>query len=405
MTDSDSSAAPLRHRAVSDVVALTAELVACRTFREREAAACRVVAEHLARHGVPSEIRALEGDDRANLVARLPGGDGPGLMLSGHVDVVPADPGGWRTDPFVPTVIDGRMHGRGTVDMKGAVAAMAVAVTRLARSRAPLPGDVVLALTAGEEVDFAGAQAAAADGLLDGIATIVIGEPTGLDVGVGHKGALWVEVVTEGVAAHASQPEAGASALLRLLDWLQPLETLQGLVGSDAHAVLGAPTVSVTMLAAGSAPNVIPDRARAVLDLRTLPKHDHEALIAALRRRGAGDAHVSSLRDAPGIMCDPGAPVLALARDAVTEVTGRRPTTRGLPYFTDGSVFAPRAAADIVLLGPGDERLAHQADEAVELAELEAAARIYERIARGVPAPSARGSASRPATASSDASA
>ncbi|MBS1871029.1 MAG: M20 family metallopeptidase [Actinobacteria bacterium] len=367
----------------SDVVRLAADLVACRTANPpgREAPACRVVADYLGRHGVVAEVRALDGDARANLVARLPGGDGPGLMLSGHLDVVPANADGWRTDPFVPTVIDGRMHGRGTVDMKGAVAAMAVAVARLAERGTVPPGDVVLALTAGEEVDFAGARALAAEGALDGIGTIVIGEPTGLDVGIGHKGALWVDVATAGVAAHASQPQAGDSALLRLLDWLEPVETLQALLGSDAHALLGAPTASVTMLSAGSAPNILPDRAHAVLDLRTLPQHDHRALLEALRRRGA-DATVTVLRDAPAVMCDADAPILRIAAAAVTELTGRRPRTRGLPYFTDGSVFAPCSDAAIVLLGPGDERLAHQADESVELAALDAAARIYERIAR-----------------------
>lgn len=360
---------------------LASELIACRTENPpgNEAAACEVVATFLRERGLEPQIREL-GDGRANLVARIPGAGGPGLMLSGHLDVVPAEPGGWVSPPFDPTIDGDRLVGRGSTDMKGAVAAMTEAFARLAGRDGTPRGDLVLALTAGEEVDSLGAKQLVRDGVADGLAWVVIGEPTGMDVGVGHKGALWVTAETSGVAAHGSQPETGMNALVKLLRWLTPVEDFDELVSAPAHPLLGAPTCSLNLLEAGQAPNIVPDRARAVVDFRTLPGQAHGGLLIDLGMRAPG-VELSVLRDAPGIVTPAGSVLAEAAREASDAATGGRAEPRGLPYVTDGSVFSQALGAEVVLLGPGDERLAHQADEWVSLNALEAAVSAYHDIA------------------------
>lgn len=366
---------------LGEIAQLTAELVACRTANPpgNELIACEVVRAHLARRGLTADVRGL-GDGRANLLFRIPGRGEPGLMLSGHLDVVPASDAEWQSPPFEPTVADGRLVGRGTVDMKGAVAAMVVAIGRLAARDEVPRGDILLGLTAGEEVDFLGAHRLVADGTLDDIDTIVIGEPTGMDVGVGHKGALWVQAEARGKAAHGSQPEAGDNAILKLLEWLGTIDEHERLCAAPTHPVLGAPSVSLNVLAGGGAPNVVPDRCRAVLDFRTLPGQSHEQILGGLAAR-TPTMSLTVLRDAPAVMTDPRARLVDAARAAVTQVTGRTVPTRGLPYFTDGSAFAAHCDAEIILLGPGEERFAHQVNESVDLRSLDAAAAAYVAIA------------------------
>jgi succinyl-diaminopimelate desuccinylase len=360
---------------------LAAELIACRTENPpgNEATACAVVERYLQARGLEPEIREL-GEGRANLVLRIPGAGGPGLMFSGHLDVVPAHPEEWLSPPFDPTVDGDRLVGRGSTDMKGAVAAMAGAFASLAARDETPRGDLVLALTAGEEVDSVGAKQLVSDGVLDRLAWVVIGEPTGMDVGIAHKGALWVAAEASGVAAHGSQPEMGENAVLKLLKWLTPIEDFEQLVSAAPHPLLGAPTCSLNVLHGGQAPNIVPDHARAVIDFRTLPGQAHGGMLIDLGMRGAG-VELTVLRDAPGIGTPADSPLVEAACEASAAASGRQAQTRGLPYVTDGSVYAQALGAEVVLLGPGDEKLAHQADEWVSLAALESAAAAYQDLA------------------------
>jgi succinyl-diaminopimelate desuccinylase len=342
---------------------------------ERRAAEC--LRSHLQDAGVSAELQEL-GAGRANLIARVAGtGERSGLLLSGHLDTVPIGSGEWSVPPLEGVVSDGRLYGRGALDMKGAVAAMAVTLTRIAaRDRRP-KGDVVLACTAGEEVDSYGArELVAVPALLGDVGMAVIGEPTNLEVALAHRGALWVRVEAAGVAGHSAQP-GGVNAIRELLAWLEPLETLEGLVTSDTDPLLGAGRASLNLIGGGVAPNIVPDRAFAMLDFRTLPGQDHQRLLEALRARRPG-VEISVIRDASPVSVAPQAAVAAAAMDAVTEVLHRPAAIRGLPFVTDASVFAHALGIPTVILGPGPDTGAHTEDESVEIAALHDAAAIYE---------------------------
>lgn len=346
--------------------------------RERDAAA--TLGAYLEGSGVEVDIRDL-GADRANLVARLPGaGTGRSVVLAGHLDTVPAKPAEWVADPWSGNVEGDRLFGRGSCDMKGSVAAMAVALTRLARAGS-LGGDVVFVATAGEETDSCGAYALAEEGLFEGIDGIVVGEPTRLELGLCHKGLLWIEIDLEGRAAHGSQPEQGVNAIRRLLEWLAPFSELEQLVHGPADERLGSGSLSLNMISGGMAPNMVPDHARATLDFRTVPGIEHEAILAALRSRVPG-AELRVLRDSVPVSTPEDSELVRATMRATRQVDGDDAKLRGLPYVTDASAFSRFTDASIVIIGPGDERLAHTRDESVAVDELARAADLYEEIAR-----------------------
>ncbi|HEY3107581.1 MAG TPA: M20/M25/M40 family metallo-hydrolase, partial [Chloroflexota bacterium] len=258
-----------------------------------EAPLAEMLAAALRREGIGVELVA-HGPGRASVAARLRGaGRRRGLILTGHLDVVGAGERPWRHDPFGGEVANGRVYGRGSSDMKGAVAAMLLAAAALRRAGASLAGDLVLAFTAGEEVDGLGAEALATSGLLGGSDAVVIGEPSDLDVYVAEKGNLTVEIETAGRTAHASMPELGVNAIYGMADLIAALERWRP--AGAPHPLLGEPTLSVGLVRGGVKSNVVPDGCVVEVDLRTLPGQvqarvlaELEELLTDLRRRRPG---------------------------------------------------------------------------------------------------------------------
>jgi succinyl-diaminopimelate desuccinylase len=365
-----------------EVVDLAAALVQIDTANPpgAELPAAERMAEYLEAAGLEVDLRPF-GEGRANLVARLPGrGERPGLLFSGHLDTVPvADPAGWTVPPWGGLVRDARLYGRGSLDMKGAVAAMAVALRRLRATGLVPAGDLVLALTAGEETDSIGARMLCDAGLLGDVGMAIIGEPTNLDVGIAHRGALWVRIDAEGASAHGSQPGAGVNAIRQLLDWLDPISSIEALIAAPTDPVLGLGSVSLNIIGGGRSANVIPGQAQAVLDFRTVPGQSHGEILDALQRRGA-PIRLTVLRDSAPITASRDHPLVQATVQAVDEVTGGR-STRGLPYMTDGSIFVEALGIPAVVVGPGTEAHAHTDDESVEIRALGQAASIYESVA------------------------
>lgn len=373
----------LDDEAAAELVELAQALIRLDTVNPpgREGEAAALLGSYIEeRGGVEVDIRDLDSG-RANLVARVPGvGNGRSLVLAGHLDTVPAYAEEWTVDPWAGIVKDDLLFGRGACDMKGSVAAMAVALTRVARAES-LNGDLVLVATAGEETDSCGAYALAEQGFLESVDGIVVGEPTRLELGVCHKGLLWIEAEVKGEAAHGSQPELGINAIQRLIEWLDPFAELEQLVKGVSHERLGSGSVSLNMLSGGTAPNVVPDHARVTLDFRTVPGIEHEAILDALRLR-APTAGLRVLRDSVPVSTQEGSELVRAAAVAVRQVAGDEAKLRGLPYVTDGSAFSRCSNASIVVIGPGDERVAHTKDESVSISELVRAAELYQEISR-----------------------
>lgn len=346
------------------------------------------LAEELRALGLPAEVQPL-AEGRANVIARLPGsGERPGLILSGHLDVVSPGEQPWRTPPFTPTLVGDRLYGRGTADMKGGCAALIWAAVAIQRCEQPLKGDLILALTAGEEVDSIGARRLVESGRLQGAGGVLIAEPTGLEVYVAEKGVVWLEIITHGRTAHGSMPELGVNAISQMAEVIRRLETLA--LPARPHPVLSPPSLNIGLIQGGVKINVVPDRCRLEVDIRTLPgttSQDVLRLVQGLlddlaRQRPGFAAEVRLLQERPPVETAPEAPLVQTTLRIAQQRLGRTLTPGGVPYGTDGSVYAPLLGIPMVICGPGRAELAHQPDEYVEVPALLAAAEIYTLVIR-----------------------
>jgi succinyl-diaminopimelate desuccinylase len=291
------------------------------------------------------------------------------LVLSGHLDVVPAGQG-WTRDPFGGQLEGDFVWGRGATDMKGAVAAMLSAAEDLRT------GDWALALTLDEETGMAGAKALADSGALEGVDLVVIGEPTGMDLGVGHKGVLHVELETQGKAAHGSMPHLGESAIHRMLALLRAVEDFQL---PEKHFAHGASTLNLGYVRGGEAPNMVPTHCAASLDLRIPPPGSVHAARKALEVALGKAGQPYQLRVlAQGEPWEaPHGPMVDRVRHALRQAWPEAQEA-WLPYGTETSAF--REHAPCLIAGPGELALMHAPDERVRVSEVRAAHRFYRSL-------------------------
>jgi succinyl-diaminopimelate desuccinylase len=351
----------------------------------------RQIAEYaagvLAEIGLEVEI-IVHDEDRASVLARLTGyGETPGLLYSAHLDTVPAGEQAWSHDPFEARLVDGKIWGRGASDMKAGMAAMIGAAEAIVRTDTPLRGDLILALSAGEEVDSLGAAVLAERLKDEPLQLLVISEPSSNEIYIAEKGALWLELTTHGKTAHGAAPHMGRNAITMMLRLLQEFERLA--VPFTAHPLLGEFTCSINTIHGGVKTNVVPDRCISTLDMRTVPGQGHgmivqqaAGVIERLSRSVPGfraDFRVTNNR-AP-VLSSPDEPAVARFLSVVKHVTGHTPQPGGVHYYTDAATYVPALGIQMVICGPGDPALAHQPDEYVEVDKLIEATRIFTRAA------------------------
>jgi succinyl-diaminopimelate desuccinylase len=356
----------------------------------QEQGAAELVVEQARAWGLRAELLPL-AEARSNLMVSLPDeAAGPTLLFVTHLDTVPPGEQPWEHDPLSGDLDDDILHGRGTVDMKGGLAAMLAAMRALAeQDDGPrLRGKVRLVGVAGEEVDCIGAKRFLADGGMQGVEWMVVGEPTNLDLGLAHRGALWLELVAHGKTAHGSMPHLGVNAIDAMIELLRAVRGLP--LEHTPHPLLAPPTLNVGTIRGGVKTNVVPDRCHATVDLRTLPGQRHDELVDAVLSLAAQQQdtaeglrlEVKVANDMPPVVTSADEPSVGLFSGVLAAELGHEPTVRGMTYYTDASVLQPATGVPTIIFGPGDDRLAHQPNELVEVAQVHAAARCYTAFAR-----------------------
>jgi len=353
-----------------------------------EAGVAAHIVQWCRRHGLPARLREVSAG-RPNVVVDLGLDRSETFLLQSHMDTVPGEPMGRRA--YQPEVRDGRLYGRGACDAKGQLAAMLWAMLRLkGDGERLLKANAVFVAAVDEEHTFTGALAMVEDGLRAGGA--IVGEPTGLQAVIAHKGVVRWGVTIEGRAAHTSRPREGVNAIDAMQEALRALRASWSQDrATAAHPLLGYPTATVVGIEGGVAPNVVPDRCRATFDYRLLPGQSAQEVLARVdavleqaRLRGPG----WTVRREPAFVCDgametpPEARITRAALRAVREVTGRETPPIGVPYGTDASKLSGAGGIPCVVLGAGDIAQAHTADEYVPLSEVAQAAEIYYHAAR-----------------------
>lgn len=364
-----------------DVVELTRALVAQDTINPpgNEERCANYLAGLLEPAGFEVETLSFE-EGRANLVARRGGRNGAKpICFTGHLDTVPLGGESWSVDPFGGEVIDGRIYGRGTTDMKGGVVAMVIAAINTAEQLEDTPG-VVLVLTGGEETGCDGAKSLCEKPEYLGEAgAIVVGEPTSNKPLIGHKGALWLNAVARGVTAHGSTPELGVNAVYAASRAVTKLEDFG--FNFPPHEMMGSPSLNVGRMQGGININSVPDHAEFDVDIRTVPGQDHANIREHLENYLGGDVELAATVDVGAVISDPEDAWVQSIFAALSERFGIAPDVATAKYFTDASVLTPAyGSPPTLVLGPGEAAVAHKTDEYCDVAKLYQAVEIYETI-------------------------
>jgi len=369
-----------------ELLPLLSDLVSARSENPpgNERAAAAVVARFFQRHRIPFESHE-PADGRVSLIGRV-GSAGRRLFVAGHLDTVPAGDG-WTLAPFEPVVRNGRLYGRGSGDNKGPTAALLL-VARCLSECFSLRGTAFFGALADEERGSClGLEWLLREGKISAdYAIIPDGGGNLREIDVAEKGMLLLEVVSHGVQAHGSRPECGVNAIWNLIEGLRRFRE-RGLPPAH-HALLGNATFNLGQIEGGSAPNVVPARAAARIDIRWLPGQSAEALTDWVRDafRSVEEENrnarfeVEVLNIMPPTEVSPESDLVRTIRSAMREVTG----ADAVPVGTGGITVAKQLNLRGILAvgwGPGDKDLFHAADESVSVEELILFGRILARIA------------------------
>lgn len=323
------------------------------------------------------------GEGRASLIVRLPGEARGGVAFVGHMDTVACgDETAWKYPPLEAKEENGVIWGRGTADMKGGLVSMIAACRHLLESGAKLKKDIVLCFTADEEVGGLGALAVAEEETLHQAETVIVAEPSNENIGICEKGALWLKISAVGALAHGSRPEIGVNGVEKLMEFERRFRKIVPV--SEEHVFLNHTTMAVTKLNGGIMTNVIPANAVMEIDMRTLPSVSHDKLLTQ-----AGDICAEMMEECPKLSLKVeiinNRPAVEVAADhpfveemkAACEKAAITPVVKGLYFYTDASQIIPKTKAPFVIFGPGEDTMAHQFNEHIEIDSMVRVAKAY----------------------------
>ena len=306
---------------IPDPVALTQALVRLNTINPPgdEDQCVALLAELLTAAGFACRTHEF-APRRTSLVARIPPANGrPPLAFTGHVDVVPLGNAPWQHAPFGAEIVDGRLYGRGSSDMKSGVAAFTCAAIAQAGLLRATGHGLTLIITAGEETGCEGAFAMAADAdaaaLLGTAGALVVAEPTANQPLLGHKGAFWLQATAQGVTAHGSMPQHGDNAVYKIARAALALEQFE--FETAAHPLMGAPTLNVGTVRGGLNINSVPDAAELGLDIRTVAGQDHRRLMQCLCHALGPQIGLRALLDVQSVFTEADDPWMQRVFDAL----------------------------------------------------------------------------------------
>ena len=337
----------------------------------------------LRRHEIACDIIWNEDHTKGNLWATIGPTDRPGVILSGHSDVVPVDGQVWASDPFVMREADDRLYGRGTCDMKGFIGIVLAAVPDLVRRDLKVP--IHIAISYDEELGCTGVTS-----LIDRIAGMavrpalcIVGEPTSMQVVIGHKGGGMYRVVVNGSSAHSSLAPSAVNAIeyaAELIAFIKSLSGEHAHAGPHDHAYdVTHSTLSVTTIGGGTALNIIPNHCEFTFDIRSLPEVDARKLVTRIREHATTAIRPRMQRIAPAsdIAIEPIVEFVGLTTDAdhpavsfVKGLVGRNDHAK-VAYGTEAGLFSNGAGVVSVVCGPGSIEQAHKPDEFLAISEIE----------------------------------
>ena len=346
--------------------------------------------DYLMEAGIEANVQRID-ETHGNLIAFVPGENHEKHMVwNGHIDTVPyGDLKEWKTDPSVPVEIDGKVYARGTSDMKSGIAAMAYTLANIVKSGKKPAFDITLIGTCDEEKGGLGASELLKAGLFPKVDEVLIGEPTGLNIGIAQKGCMWLEIHVFGKTSHGAYPEQGVSAIEY---GVAIAGRMKSYITAAEHEILGNATAHMTQISGGIAPNMTPDHCSIMMDIRLVPGQSKEQVIGYLAeianeyiKETEGllrvEWDIKNYRDPVNTASDD---PFTLELQKHIEKYGVIPEHLGINYFTDGSMLLlANPDLKILLFGSGEAALCHKANEYVVLEKYEKSIEILTSYALG----------------------
>jgi len=328
---------------------------------------------------------------KANLYVTLGSQDTPGVMLSGHTDVVPVDGQNWSSNPFEMKIQNGRLLGRGTADMKGFIACVLSMSARIRQDALHTP--IHLAFSYDEEIGCVGVRR-----LIDTLSQApvrprfcIVGEPTSMQIVRAHKGKIAGRVICTGKECHSSLAPAGLNAIYLANKMISAIMALQSEIESDGHRDLeydvAYTTLHVGVISGGSALNIVPNECRFEFEIRHLPDDSADELVERIEQIGRDVAapYFETFPDAAiSVEVTNSYPALdTLANsgvvDFVKSLTGANSCGK-ISFGTEGGLYSDRLGIETVVLGPGNIVQAHKPDEFVEVDQLQQCDNFLDRL-------------------------
>jgi len=375
----------------NEVVKLAEKLVSIeshKAYEQQESTIAKFIQELLEKEGISTETEEVE-PLRPNVYGFLEGKEEEHyLMFNGHTDTVPA----FTMDfpPFKPFIEEGKLFGRGSVDMKGAIAAMLCAMIAIKRKGEVLKKGVVFAGVIDEEQACKGTEQIVRSGKMKPKLAI-IGEPTNLETAIAHKGMEWIEVTFKGRATHGSRPKEGINAIYLANEFLNRLKNdLEPRIDEKTYPLLGAGTINPGVIKGGDDPNIVPDRCVVQMDRRWLPSETVESVYGeiedlakeVIEKMGGDytlrrmDEETAALYNMPHSI-DPDHILVTEALRITEEITKVKGKPVAFPGWSDGAQLSNNIGTEAIVLGPGDISQAHSSDEFCSTEQIWQATQIY----------------------------
>lgn len=344
---------------------------------DNECKIAEFIYQYLKENNVEATIQHID-EKRANVLAVVPGKKERAVIWNGHLDTVPYGAlEEWDSNPQIPKQKNGKIYARGASDMKSGLAAMVYLLGEIGMSEGKPEHTIYFLGTCDEEKGGVGAEEVLEKNCMPNAELLLIGEPTGCRLGVAQKGCLWTEISVQGTTSHGAYPWEGCNAIeygmemfLTLKEWIEEFE----------HDILGNATIQITMIDGGVAPNMTPDNAKFLLDIRTVPGLNAQMLLKKIEeigeklyvesgRRVGFDARILNERRAIELAEDN--EWLEYFKECLKK-DGENPEEIGINYFTDASILTKKYnEMPVLLFGPGEPHMAHKPNEYVEIKKYE----------------------------------
>lgn len=369
---------------VVDVIDLLTDLVKIPSVCGQESEIAHFISDWLEKNNLPVQMIDVK-PSRPNVIVTLEGEkSGPNILLNGHMDTVEVGRG-WTRDPFGAKIEDGKMYGRGTIDMKSGLACILWVAAVLREEGLPRRGKLVLTAVVDEEAIARGTYALVKGKLTTDIDFAMVPEPTDLKVITAHGGRAVFDVQVHGKATHSSRPKDGANAIEKAGLLLTALPRIQG----PRHPRIGEPTINTLKIEGGQEQvMLVPDQCRLVIDRCLVPGYTTDAALRDLRTliTEIGIDAEAKLPERETPFCDPyeirgDDTHLQLLVEAATKVLNKPPEMGIHEGPCDSCILVNQGRVPTLEFGPAGSPL-HQADEYVQLESVKKVAAVYHSLLR-----------------------